>query len=82
MGFHPVAVSGPRGGDFVLGRCPFVEVAAKDPATVCQLHLGLVEGLADLLGEGAVVDLVTEDPRRAGCRVRVRLPMEVEQTSP
>ena len=69
-GFHPVAVAQRRGCDFVLGRCPFVEVAAIDPATVCQLHLGLVEGIAATLDEGAVVDLVVKDPRQAWCRVR------------
>jgi hypothetical protein len=36
-GFHPVVLPQPGGCDFVLGRCPFVEVATKDPATVCQL---------------------------------------------
>lgn len=85
-GFHPVALLQPGGCDFVLGRCPFVEVATKDPATVCQLHLGLLEGVASALEEGAVVELVAEDPRRAGCRVRVRLAAEAadeaEQNSP
>jgi hypothetical protein len=85
-GFHPVALPQPGGCDFVLGRCPFVEVATKDPATVCQLHLGLLEGVATALEEGAVVELVAEDSRRAGCRVRVRLAAEAadeaEQGSP
>jgi predicted ArsR family transcriptional regulator len=31
------------GVDFVLGRCPFAEVAASDPGTVCQLHLGMAD---------------------------------------
>ncbi len=72
-GFHPLALPRPWGSEFVLGRCPFVEVAARDPATVCQLHLGLAEGMATALDERADVDLVAQDPRRAGCRVRVRL---------
>jgi predicted ArsR family transcriptional regulator len=58
----------------VLDRCPFVEVAVTDPATVCQLHLGLAEGVATELSEGAVVDLVAKDPRQAGCRLEVRIP--------
>jgi len=81
-GFHPVALTGPRGGEFLLGRCPFVEVAARDPATVCELHLGLVEGVATALEEGAVIDLVAKDPRRAGCHVRVRLAPGAEEASP
>ena len=81
VGFHSVAATQPRGCDFVLGRCPFVEVAAIDPATVCQLHLGLVEGIAATLDEGAVVDLVVKDPRQAWWRVRVRH-LAAENTSP
>ncbi|HEY5385190.1 MAG TPA: helix-turn-helix domain-containing protein [Acidimicrobiales bacterium] len=80
-GFDPVAIPRPGGCDFVLGRCPFVDVAAKDPATVCQLHLGLVEGMATSLDDGAVVDLVAKNARQAGCRVRVRH-AGVENTSP
>ena len=80
-GFHPVAVTQQRGCDFVLGLCPFVEVAAKDPAIVCELHLGLVEGMATTLDDGAVVDLVVKDPRQAWCRVWVRH-LAVENTSP
>ena len=73
-GFHPDSIPLARGCDFVLGRCPFVEVAVTDPATVCQLHLGLAEGVTAELGEGAVVDLVAQDPRQAGCRLEVRIP--------
>jgi predicted ArsR family transcriptional regulator len=73
-GFHPDSIPLARGCDFVLGRCPFVEVAVTDPATVCQLHRGLAEGVAAQLGEGAVVDLVAQDPRQAGCRLEVRIP--------
>ena len=67
--FHPVVIARSRGCDF----CPFVEVAASDPPTVCQLHLGLAEGAAAVLDEGAIVDLMAMDPRRAECRVRIRL---------
>ncbi len=52
-----------------------------DPATVCQLHLGLAEGVASELGEGAVVDLAAKDPRQAGCRLEVRIPEEARPVS-
>ncbi len=70
-GFRPTRVE--RGGkvEFVLGRCPFADVARSDPDTVCQLHLGLVEGLAEGLGGLDVEGLVAEDPRRAGCLLTV-----------
>lgn len=69
-GFRPRRRS--RGSDvsFVLGRCPFADVAASNP-TICQLHLGLAEGLAEGLGGLEVKGLVVENPHRAGCRVAV-----------
>lgn len=59
--------------DFVLGRCPFEAVAATNAKTICQLHLGLVEGMAEGLGGVNVDRLVAKNPHRAGCRVVVRL---------
>ena len=71
-GFRPVRSA--KGGkvDFVLGRCPFEDVAATNPESVCQLHLGLAEGFADVAGGVDVVRLVAKNPRRAGCRLEVR----------
>ncbi len=75
-GFRPTRLKRGRRVDFVLGRCPFSEVAGFDPDVVCRLHLGLSEGLAEGLGTLAVERLVVKDPRRAGCRLVVRcLPM-------
>lgn len=71
-GFRPNRVDRGRRVDFVLARCPFVEVAASDPDIVCQLHVGLAEGLTEGLGDLAVERLVAKDPRRAGCRLVVR----------
>ncbi len=72
-GFRPTRVEKGRRVEFVLGRCPFADVAGSDPATVCQLHLGLAEGLAEGLGGLAVERLIPKDPRRAGCRLVLRL---------
>ena len=68
-GFRPTRSERGRHVTFVLGRCPFEEVAAGDPATVCQLHLGLAEGLAEGLGDVTVNRLTTKEPHRAGCRL-------------
>lgn len=71
-GFEPTRVKKGRRVEFVLGRCPFVEVAESDSGTVCQLHLGLAEGLTEGLGGHEVERLVAKQPRRAGCRLVVR----------
>lgn len=71
-GFRPTRVQRGRRIDFVLGRCPFADVAHQDPQTVCQLHLGLAEGLAEGLGGLEVERLVAKNAYRAGCRLVVR----------
>lgn len=71
-GFRPTRVERGRTVELVLGRCPFADVAGSDPDTVCQLHLGLAEGLAEGLGGLEVEGLVAKDPKRAGCRLTVR----------
>jgi predicted ArsR family transcriptional regulator len=70
LGFDPrVSVRGKR-VDIVLDTCPFASAALADPDTVCALHLGMAEGLAE--GTDTVVDeLVAKDPRRATCRLRL-----------
>jgi predicted ArsR family transcriptional regulator len=71
-GFRPNRFERGRRVDFVLERCPFADVAGPDPSTVCQLHLGLAEGLAEGLGGLTVKRLVAKDARRAGCRLIVQ----------
>lgn len=36
------------GGSVALRTCPLVETAAEHPRLICELHLGLIEGLADV----------------------------------
>lgn len=71
-GFRPSRVDRGRRTEFVLGRCPFAEVVGFDPQVVCQLHLGLAEGLTEGLGGLAVDRLVSKNPHRAGCRLVVQ----------
>jgi len=78
-GFRPTRAEHGRELDFTLGRCPFAEVAAEDPGTVCQLHLGLAEGLAEGLGRLKVERLTNTDPHRGGCHLIVRREQEDEQ---
>jgi predicted ArsR family transcriptional regulator len=72
FGFDPSLVTEGELSEFVLRNCPFAEAAAADPRTVCAIHLGLAEGMADQLDGVAVEDLEPHDPVRAGCRLRIR----------
>ncbi len=71
-GFRPRRTERGRRVELVLDRCRFVEVAASSPGTVCQLHLGLIEGLTEELGDLELDKLVIKDARRGGCRVVLR----------
>ena len=71
-GFRPARSDRGQEMDFILGRCPFAEVAATNPETVCQLHLGLAEGLAEGLGDLKVDKLTVKNPHHAGCRLVIK----------
>ena len=75
QGFDPEArnVRGRR-VDVVLRNCPFESAVLADPDTICDLHLGIAEGVAELTGDRVVVDeLVAHEPRHADCRLRMHL---------
>lgn len=75
LGFRPrleTTADRPDEVDLVLRACPFADVAAEDPATVCSLHLGLARGLTAGLGGVEVTDLSVADPHVAGCRLHLR----------
>lgn len=69
-GFDPSVDDDGDALDFVLGTCPFAEAATADPETICSLHLGLAQGLAEQFDGVAVDSLEPREPRVAGCRLR------------
>jgi predicted ArsR family transcriptional regulator len=73
MGFAPHAPDDGCPADVVLGRCPFVDgVEAPGGELICVLHRGLARGILQRAApEVRVAGLITEDPRRAGCRLRL-----------
>jgi predicted ArsR family transcriptional regulator len=75
-GFEPRRVERRGSVDLVLDRCPFQVTATIAPDIICQLHLGVAEGIAEATGGSVeVTELVARDPRRAGCRLKLtRLP--------
>jgi predicted ArsR family transcriptional regulator len=82
QGFDPAVRRRRDGVELVLRTCPFANAALADPDTVCGIHLGIAQGVADLTGGRVVVDdLVPHDPRRAGCRLHVHVEPEAESDS-
>jgi predicted ArsR family transcriptional regulator len=71
QGFEPEICAARGGTEIVLHHCPFVGVARLDRETVCSLHLGIAEGLAEATTV-SVTELVAYDPRKAECRLRIR----------
>ncbi len=69
LGFAPeLRARRTRGSfDLVLHNCPFADLASIDPDTVCDLHLGLAEGLTAHSDDVHVKSLHRADPHRGGC---------------
>lgn len=58
--------------DVVLHSCPFADLAAEQPDMVCDLHVGLAEGIAERAGGMVVLGISLADPHRGGCRIRTQ----------
>jgi predicted ArsR family transcriptional regulator len=71
QGFEPEVTPVRDGAEIVLGTCPFASVAVADRDTICSLHLGIAEGLAEDDPRASVRELVAHDPRKANCRLRI-----------
>ncbi len=69
-GFDPKLRQAGDEVDITLGNCPFATTALADPDTVCSIHLGIAQGIAESTGGGLEIDqLIPKDPRRANCRL-------------
>lgn len=70
QGFDPERRDQTAHTEIVLRSCPFETAAAADRDTVCALHLGIAEGLAE--GTDVAIDeLIANDPHSANCRLRL-----------
>ena len=73
-GFDPAVRRRGNRVEVVLRTCPFETAALADPDSVCEIHLGIAQGVAELTNGKIVVDeLLQNDPRRANCRLRMHL---------
>jgi predicted ArsR family transcriptional regulator len=74
LGFAPRQETGDRTVGYVLENCPYRDAVSENPAVVCTLHRGITRGLVERLDPTAtLVEFVAKEPRRAGCRIGVRL---------
>ncbi|WP_020647366.1 helix-turn-helix transcriptional regulator [Amycolatopsis balhimycina] len=64
-GFEPRA----EGGEVLLGNCPFHRLARTHPRLVCEMNLGLVEGMLAGTGEDGLRARL--DPHPGFCCVRL-----------
>ncbi|ADT99452.1 MULTISPECIES: helix-turn-helix transcriptional regulator [Mycolicibacterium] len=81
LGFGPDA-DGPD-GSIALRSCPLLEAARRYPAIVCQVHLGIVEGVLERFG--AVTDTAPELVAFAepgACRLFLPDPVVPERNRP
>lgn len=69
-GFDPTVRRRGDRVDMTLRNCPFASTALADPDTVCGLHLGIAQGVAEAVGGLVIDELVPKDPRRANCQLR------------
>ena len=72
QGFDPEVRTNRGRTEILLRTCPFESSALASPDTVCQLHLGLAEGLVGDDDSVEVEELVAKDPRHANCRLVLR----------
>ena len=75
LGFRPVVrrrSARATTAEIVLQTCPFESAVLAGAEVVCTLHLGLAEGMAADT-DVTVLGLDARDPRRAGCRLKLRL---------
>lgn len=70
LGFEPHVVDTGDAQEVVLRICPFAAIATEQPETVCDLHLGLAEGIAERAGGLVINGISLADPNRGGCRIR------------
>jgi predicted ArsR family transcriptional regulator len=68
LGFDPAEVATERESTLAFMHCPYRDLAERNPALVCGLHRGLVEGFVDARGGARVTGFRTLVDRDA-CQV-------------
>ncbi len=66
LGFEP-ELDEEDGTRLLLWRCPFLEVAQRHPDVVCSVHLGLLQGALDALGNPLTAEHLEASVERSPC---------------
>lgn len=69
QGFAPSVRPKGDAVEVTLGSCPFATAALTDSATICEMHRGMAEGVAEVVTGLRINRLVNKDPRQAQCRL-------------
>lgn len=63
LGFAPTRLDGDADGVTIeFGSCPFGDLAHSQPQTVCSLHHGMLDGLAETNRDAVAIELTPIDP--------------------
>lgn len=76
QGFEPTVALNGTDAVITLQSCPFAAVVLDDPDTVCDVHRGLAEGLAQSVGGLTVEGFDVDDPVSAVCAIRCHVSSE------
>lgn len=72
LGFAPRRHFKGEVAQYELRRCPYAEVVRENPAVVCTLHRGVVQGVLESLGADAeLTGFLPRPPDAAGCIVEI-----------
>ena len=74
LGFDPERTDNGEQIRYRLMTCPYAEAVRENPAVVCRLHRGVIQGvLASVAPGAALTGFEPKDPDLAGCVVEVAL---------
>lgn len=84
LGFEPQRAPRDGGANYTLTHCPYADAVRENPAVVCMLHRGTIEGmLGHLAPDARLTGFEPRDPAVAGCQVDIACPhVQAEPPSP
>jgi predicted ArsR family transcriptional regulator len=81
MGFEPEAAETPEGVDVRLHHCPFRDIAARYPGTVCSMHLGILRGALEEMKSDAEATVLLPFVTPSVCVAKLASPVAAKVSS-